>query len=108
MGSKGHSDFGPIFWIHIVILTIIYSCPFWVDWRIILVGIFTCYLQWWLCGGCILTRRQFEGTKERITFHWYYLSKLGFRFSQKNVDRCVDYFVPWFLLAMAYIWQVVL
>lgn len=100
-----HSDFGFIFWLHLAVIIIFLSSPFWVRWEIVLVGILLYYLQLLIFGGCILTRAEF-GESDHNSFYWYYLTRIGFTFSKKKVDIFVDYFLPAILLITALIVQI--
>ena len=98
-------DFGIIFWVHLLIILAIYSSPFWVDWKIIAVGIGVYYLQLILFKNCILTTLQFNEKERDTTFYSYYLTKLGFNINKTKLRLFLDYIMPWLILAVALPWQ---
>lgn len=101
MGRReGCSDFGLIFWIHLAVIVLFFSSPFWISWKIILVGILAFYFQLLVFRGCILTKAEFGETTHN-SFFWYYLNKMGFKVSEKSVVVFVDFFIPAILLAVA-------
>jgi len=92
-----------------IVILLVFSSPFWFDWKLILVGIFVYYLQLVIFKEDILTRRNFN-TKERgeMTFYSFILEKIGFNIDRKRMQLTADYFFPWIILAVAYYWQNVL
>jgi hypothetical protein len=85
----------------------IYLSPFLFSWKLILLGFVVLTIQDRMFKQCILTRAQF-GKDQYTTFHAVYLEKLGFKFKRKNVYNTTTYIIPFVLLAIALIWQIVL
>lgn len=82
------------------------SSPFWISWKIILIGIVLFYVQHFLYGRCLLTTFQFKG--KDVDFVHYYLKKFGFNFPRKKVAFVVTYILPFLILTTALIRQVIL
>lgn len=102
------SDFGLIFWFHLILIILMWASPFWLSWKLIILGIFLYYLQLVIFKDCILTRAQFETKKRSTTFYWYYLTMIGFKLNKERVRFAADYIFPWIILGLALVWQVVL
>lgn len=78
---------------HLIIMTLAYTSPFWLDWRLIIVGLGLYYLQIWIFGGCILTYAQFGKWDETFTGRgiMWFASKVGFRFKNESIKRFFGY-----------------
>ena len=100
-------DFGPIFWIHLFVLFLMYFSPFLFSWKIVFVGIFVYYLQFLIFGGCVLTIKEL-GAKRKEGFNVYYLRKMGFKVNEQKLRIILNFVVPWAILTFALIWQIVL
>lgn len=100
-------EFGLMFWLHLILIILIWSSPFWLNWKFILFFIFLYYLQLIILKDCILTKAQFETKKRGVTFYWYYLTKLGFNLNKEKVRFIVDYIFPWVILTIALICQII-
>lgn len=92
--------------VHAIIILLAYSSPFWLDWRLILVGIVLNYIQIIIFKGCVLSRAQFEDKGQ--TFHEWYLRKLGLKPSRAVLNFTLRYIVPFALLGIALLFQLVL
>ena len=68
---KKESDFGLIFWIHLIIILIAYLSPFLFKWQIVIIGAILLYAQEILIDGCILTHARFGKDKD-MTFYYPY------------------------------------
>jgi len=92
-----------------IVILLVFSSPFWLDWKLILVGIFVYYLQLIVLKEDILTKRNFN-TKERgeMTFYSFVLEKIGFNIDRKRMQLIADYLFPWIIFAVAYHWQNIL
>lgn len=108
MPTKAHKDYGPIFWLHLMLIISAYSLPFWVNWKLILVMVVIYRLQLFVFGGCVLTilEQKNKSAGEANSFHRYYLTKAGINVSHKRMMFIVDYVVPVLLLIIALVWQV--
>lgn len=94
-------DFGLIFWLHLVLILAIYSSPFWISWKIILLFVGLYYLQLLVFKNCVLTNIQFNESQRDTTFYSYYLGKLGLDLDKRKLRIFLDYFVPWIILLVA-------
>jgi hypothetical protein len=101
-------DFGLIFLTHLILIILAWTSGFWLDFKIIFFFIFLYYLQLIFLKDCILTKKQFKTKKRSITFYWYYLNKLGFKFKRDKVRFAADYIFPWLIFGVAIFWQVIL
>ena len=97
-----------MFLLHLVVILFVYLSPFILDWKLILILIALYYLQLWFFGNCILTIRQFKEKTRETSFYSHVLNKLGFYPDKKTVRIVVDYYVPWIILVVALVWQIVL
>ncbi len=100
---KNKRDFGFIFWLHFVSILAIWSSPFWLSWKLIVLGIGLYYLQLLLMGDCVLTKWQFSTTEREITFYSHVLEKMSFNFDRQRVRFVADYIMPWIILVIALI-----
>lgn len=99
-------DFGFVFWMHLLVLCLMYSSPFLFSWQLILIGVILYFLQLLVFGGCVLTIKEL-GEDRKEGFNAYYLRKLGFKVNETKL-KIVLSLVPWILLFVALVWQVVL
>ena len=91
---------------HILVILLAYSSPFWLDWRLVLAGVVLNYIQILIFKGCVLSHAQFEDKKQ--TFHEWYLRKFGFKPNRKVLSFVLRYVIPFVLLGLALVFQVVL
>ena len=91
---------------HIIVIIFAYSAPFWLDWRLVFVGVILNYIQILVFKGCVLSHAQFEDKKQ--SFHEWYLRKLGFKPNRRVLNFVLRWVIPFVLLGLAYIFQVVL
>ncbi len=92
--------------VHMVLILLAYSSPFWLDWRLIAVGVILNFIQLSLVGGCVLSHAQFEDRNQ--TFHEWYLSKLGIKIKRKPFNFVLRYVVPFIILGSAILIQIFL
>ena len=83
-----------------------YSSPFLFDWKLILIGVIILLLQFIILKQCILTTAQF-GDEKYITFYTIYLEMLGFKFKQRNIYIFMRYLMPFIVLIIALLYQVI-
>jgi len=95
--------------IQLILILLVWSSPFWIDWKIILGGIFIYYLQLVILKEDFFTKRNFN-TKERgeMTFYSFILEKIGISINRKRLQLIADYIFPWIIFAIAYCWQIFL
>jgi hypothetical protein len=92
--------------VHILVILLAYSAPFWLDWRLVAVGVVLNYVQIIIFKGCVLSRAQFEDKKQ--TFHEWYLRKIGFKPNRTILNFTLQYVIPFVVLGLALIYQVIL
>ena len=97
-----------MFLLHLVIIIFVYISPFILDWKIILILIAIYYLQLIVFGNCVLTIKQFKERTRDTSFYSHVLNKLGFYPNKKTVRIIVDYYIPWIILLIAFVWQIAL
>ena len=92
-----------------IIIILVWSSPFWLDWKLILAGIFIYYLQLIIFKEDFFTKRNFN-TKKRgeMTFYSFVLEKIGINIDRKRMQLIADYIFPWIILLIAIIWQILL
>ncbi len=91
--------------LHILIILLVYSSPFWLDWKIIMLGVVLNFIQLLIVGGCVLSIAQFEDKQQ--TFHEWYLRKLGIKVNRRSFNFVLRYIVPFIILAIAILIQAV-
>ncbi|TAL14669.1 hypothetical protein EPN95_02070 [Patescibacteria group bacterium] len=92
--------------LHIVVILLADFSPFWLDWKLVVLGVIAYYLQIAFFGGCVLSQAQFKDKKQ--SFHEWYLRKLGLKPNQKYLNLTLRYIIPFLLLGLALIFQVLL
>ncbi|MCR4284876.1 MAG: hypothetical protein NUV97_02430 [archaeon] len=100
--------FGVIFWLHLIILILAWSSPFWVPWIFILAIILAYQLQIIFIGDCILTKKQFANENEKVTFNSFLLSLFGINISKEKAETLAKYTLPMIILTLALLWQIIL
>ena len=91
---------------HVVIILLAYSAPFWLDWRWVLTGVILNYIQVLIFKGCVLSHAQFEDKGQ--SFHEWYLRKFGLKPNRTVLNIALRYVIPFVLLGLALIFQVLL
>jgi len=89
-----------------MIVIFMWSSPFYLSWKIILVFILLYYLQLFLFGDCILIKKQFNTKKREMTIYTQILENFGFKVNRKTLVFISDYVFPWIILIFALIWQI--
>jgi hypothetical protein len=102
---KPISYFGPIFWLHLVLIILAYSSPFLISWWFITAGILVLWILYSVANGDIITQAQF-GKDPEMTFYTPYLEKMGLKFNRRSFLIFIRYVMPFIVLAVALIWQV--
>lgn len=95
--------------LHVLIMTLAYTSPFWLDYKLMIAGIILYYIQIWIFGGCILTFAQFGKWDETFTGRGIIFlgDKVGMKFKKESVKRFMD-ILPAIFLIIAIIYQVIL
>lgn len=105
--KKDVKYFGPIFWLHLILIVFAYLSPFLFDWKVIILVIVLLFIQYYLFGGCLLNKVQFDDTTDTV-FLYPYLTMLGLKLDSYKFKIFIRYYLPFILLFIAIIWQVVL
>jgi len=100
-------DFGFIFWTHLILIIIAYASPFLFNWKLVLMGVITLYLQQLILNGCFLTHAQF-GKDKYMTFYYRYLILAGFKPNKRKLKILMAWIMPLIILAIAIILQKVI
>jgi len=103
-----NKKFESISFIHIVILILLWSALFWLDWKLIILGIIIYYIQLIFFGNCLLTKIEFKEKEREMTMYAFLLEKAGFNFQRKTIKFLADYIFPYIILFIAIIWQIAL
>ena len=85
--------------IHILIIILAYISPFIFSWKIVLAGVIAFYIQKFLIGGCILTKKEFGNFEDN--YYYFALKKLGFDPDKKRLRFILDYVVPVSILSLS-------
>jgi len=93
-----------LIFVHFLIVVLAYSSPFWLDWRLVVAGVALNWLQIAIFGGCVLSILQF---KENRSFHVWYLKQLGFRINPIKLDNFLRRYMPFIVIAIALLVQLV-
>jgi hypothetical protein len=97
--------------IHTIFIILAWTSPFYLDWKLIFLGIIVISLQYLLFNGCMLTNLQFSkriNKKVDDTMYSFYLEKLRFKPNKKVVKFLARYIFPIIILLVALIWQILL
>ena len=103
-----NKKFEAVSYLHLIIIILLWTCPLWLDWKLIIVGIFLYYMQLLIFGDCILTKKEFKSKKRKMTFYSYLLEKMGFNFDRRKIAFIADYIFPYIIWGAALIFQVLL
>ncbi|MFH1175605.1 MAG: hypothetical protein V1698_02695 [bacterium] len=95
-----------IFLAHFLLILIALSSPFLFSYGLIILGMVLLWIQYSICGGCVLTFKQFGKDDKNMTFWYYYLSKLGLKADKVKIKIFIRYILPFFILAIALFWQI--
>jgi len=102
--QKRVTEFGPVFWVHLLILIPAYLSPFWLDWRVILFAIILLQIDYAVSGGCFLTHLEM-GKDKNLTFVWHYLRKVFPGLDQTKTKFVIRVIVPGILFLSSFISQ---
>ena len=96
---------GIFFSLHLLIVIIMWSSPFWLSWKIIFILIIFYYVQLFIFGDCLLIKGQFKTKKREMTIYTQILENFGFRVNRKIMVFLSDYVFPWMILVISLFWQ---
>ena len=96
--------------LHLLVILLAYSSPFWLDWRLFTIGLTLYYLQVLVFKKCVLTYAQYG------TFHDSFSARLfirafkyfGFKPKKQAVKLALDFYLPLFLILINVVWQLVM
>ena len=97
-------EFGLWFWVHILLLILVYLSPLFIDWKLIVIGVVILQIQYWVINGCILTHLEM-GKDKNETFIWYYLRKIYPNLNPKRTKFVIRVIVPIVLVTAGIILQ---
>ncbi len=91
--------------LHVIIILAIYTTPFWLDWRLIIVYGILNLLQIKIFGGCVVSQYQFKD--KHTGFYKHYIDKYfpKNKITDKELNIVLDYIIPVFLVIAGYIIQ---
>jgi hypothetical protein len=105
--SFWQAEYGPIFWIHLVVISFCWLSPLLMSWQFVAIGVGLYYLQMLFIGACVFTILQYGNHMDarKRSFVTHYLGKLGFDFKNESVSWFHDTFVPVSILCLALVLQ---
>ncbi len=92
--------------LHVVVLLLWYTSPFYLPWYVVVLTVLAYYLQNIFLHKCILTMGQFGNADDG--FYYHYLIKAGFHPDEKKLNYFLDYVIPPVLIGFAFIYQLVI
>ncbi len=88
--------------LHSIVILGAYSSPFWLNWKLVVLGVVIYYLQLIIFGWCVLSLKQFG---EKTSFHEWYLGKLGIHPNPQKLQFVLNFIIPPLLCIVAIIVQ---
>lgn len=105
-------DYGLIFWLHMAVILLYISTPFWLAWQWILILVIIFYLQNIFFKNCVLTKAQLDGRADIVesekSFYVYYFKKWHFPFDAKWVKKYFAWTLLWTIFSIAIVYQLIL
>lgn len=93
--------------IHLLVIIVAYSSPFWLGWKLIIAAVALYFLQLAIFKGCILSTAQFGKGKPGFTI--YYTKRALLVCGLQIGDRSLWYFynlvLPLIIITVAWLWQ---
>lgn len=91
--------------LHIIIIIAIYTTPFWLNWKLIIVYMILNLIQIRIFGGCVVSQYQFKNKHEG--FYEHYINKYfpKNRITDHELNILLDYILPMVLVIVGYIVQ---
>ncbi|MBT4516602.1 MAG: hypothetical protein HOC78_01790 [Candidatus Komeilibacteria bacterium] len=103
------TDYGLIFWIHLLVILAYLITPFVLGWQWIFLIVALFYLQNLLFKNCVLTKAQLDERgdvdESERSFYSYYFKKIGLKVNSKWVKKYFAYSLMWTVFAVSLIWQ---
>ena len=97
-----------IFCMHSILIILAWASPFWLNWKFIILFIILHYIQITIFKACVLTIAQFKEHGKEITMYAFILEKLGFKVNRKVIKFIAQFILPWIILLISIIWQILL
>jgi hypothetical protein len=103
------NDFGLLFWVHLLVILIYISTPFWLGWQWVLLLVALFYLQNKLFKNCVLTNAQLKDREDvdesERSFYTYYFQKAGLKVNPRWVKKYFAYTLLWVFFIVSIFWQ---
>lgn len=92
--------------LHILLIAAAAISPFFIDWRLVVIGAVGYMIAGEIFQYCPLTVWQFGGTK--MSLYQYYLGKMGIRLTRNQTILLVRYGLPATVALCAFYFQVII
>lgn len=99
-----HSDFGLIFWLHLILILLAYFSGFLFSWWLIIIGPIVLWIQYKFFNGCVLTIFQLGKEKGEFTFLAHYFKNIN----PQKLTFFIRYILPFIIFLLAITWQIIL
>ena len=90
--------------LHAILIILAYTSWIWLDWRLVALGVAIYYAQIVIFDGCVLSIEQFND--KDMSFHEWYLGKLGIKVNRKALNNILTYVVPVVIVVLSVITQI--
>lgn len=96
--------------IHLLIIVLAYSSPFWLDWKLFLLGLVIYYIQVISLGGCVLSYAQYGDYKESFSTKVFsnIFELFNINVSKKKINYFLTHYLPVVLVITCILWQLIL
>ena len=78
-------ELGFLFWIHLILIIFIWTSPFYLSWKIILILIIVYYAQLLIFGDCILIKAQYKTKIREMTIYTQILENFGLKVNREKL-----------------------
>ncbi|MFH1207626.1 MAG: hypothetical protein V1668_03395 [Patescibacteria group bacterium] len=106
--GKKNSNYGLLFWFHLIIIIVSYISWLLFSWWLVIIGAVLLQIQHIIAKGCVLTRVQFGEEKNNLTFIAFCLETIGFKFNRSKVKIATRFISPLIVIVLALFLRVVL
>lgn len=89
--------------LHLVIICLAYSSPFWLEYRWVAIGVLLLFAEQIVLGNCVLNKSQY-GDAEGM-FYENLLTHFGVKYDQKALRVWLRWIIPVIVLACAFVIQ---
>jgi len=100
-----------MFVIHLILIFLACTMPFYLSWKIIILLLIINYIQLSLFKGCVLTNLQFNDKINKptdMTMYSHSLELIGFKVNRKKIKFMSRYIFPFIIIILSLIWQILL